>query len=112
VMEQNKLIARSYKAQLGNYVVIRHAGGEYSHYAHLKQGSVRVKTGDAVKRGQGIAQLGQTGNSTEPHLHFQLTDGPDPLYSRGVPILFKNAVNTLGFGGSFLQTGWIVTAGK
>lgn len=109
-LEQNKLLARSYKAPLGNYVVIRHAGGEFSHYAHLKEGSVRVKAGDAVKRGQAIGQLGQTGNSTEPHLHFQLTNGPDPLYSRGVPILFKNAVNTLGFGGSFLQTGWVVTS--
>lgn len=108
--EQAKLLARSYKAPLGNYVILRHAGGECSHYAHLKQGSVRVKAGDTVKRGQVIAQLGQTGNTTEPHLHFQLTDGPDPLYSRAVPILFKNAVNTVGFSGSYLQTGWIVTA--
>ena len=44
------------------------------------------------------------------NLRCQLTDGPDPLYSRGVPILFKNAVNTVGFSGSYLQTGWIVTA--
>ena len=109
-LEQAKLLAQSYKAPLGDYVILRHAGGEFSHYAHLKQGSVRVKAGDAVKRGQPIAQLGQTGNTTEPHLHFQLTDGPDPLYSRGVPILFKNAVNTVGFSGSYLQTGWIVTA--
>ncbi|PYQ63288.1 MAG: hypothetical protein DMF53_10595 [Acidobacteria bacterium] len=109
-LEQAKLLATSYKAPLGNYVILRHAGGEFSHYAHLKQGSVRVKAGDTIKRGQAIAQLGQTGNTTEPHLHFQLTDGPDPLYSRGVPILFKNAVNTVGFSGSYLQTGWIVTA--
>ncbi len=110
VLEQNKLLAQSYKAPLGNYVIIRHAGGEFSHSAHLKQGSVRVKAGDAVKQGQVIGQLGQTGNSTEPHLHFQLTDGPDPMYSRGLPIRFKNAVNTLGSGGSYLQTGWIVIA--
>ncbi|HEY2292615.1 MAG TPA: M23 family metallopeptidase [Thermoanaerobaculia bacterium] len=109
-LEQAKLLAQSYKAPLGNYVILRHAGGEFSHYAHLKQGSVRVKAGDTVKRGQPIAQLGQTGNTTEPHLHFQLTDGPDPLYSRGVPILFKNAVSSVGFSGSYLQTGWIVTA--
>jgi murein DD-endopeptidase MepM/ murein hydrolase activator NlpD len=112
IAEQGKLLARSYKAPLGNYVVIRHAGGEFSHYGHLKEGSVRVKAGDAVKRGQAIGQLGHTGNSTEPHLHFQLTDGPDSMYSRGIPITFKNVVNALGMSGSVLQTGWIVTAGK
>lgn len=112
VTEQMKLLATGSKAALGNYVILRHTGGEYSHYAHLKQGSVRVKAGDAVKQGQVIGQLGQTGNSTEPHLHFQLTDGPDPMYSRGLPIRFKNAVNAIGSGGSYLQTGWIVTAGK
>jgi murein DD-endopeptidase MepM/ murein hydrolase activator NlpD len=113
VMAQNELLAKNYKAPIGNYVVIRHAGGELSHYAHLKQGSVKVKAGDAVKQGQAIAQLGHTGNTTEPHLHFQLTDGPDPMYSRGVPIIFKNTtVEGLGFEGRPLQTGWIVTTRK
>jgi murein DD-endopeptidase MepM/ murein hydrolase activator NlpD len=113
VMAQNELLAKNYKAPIGNYVVIRHAGGELSHYAHLKQGSVKVKAGDAVKQGQAIAQLGHTGNTTEPHLHFQLTDGPDPMYSRGVPITFKNTtVEGLGFEGRPLQTGWIVTTRK
>ena len=113
VMAQNELLAKSYKAPIGNYVVIRHAGGEFSHYAHLKQGSVKVKAGDAVKQGQPIGQLGHTGNTTEPHLHFQLTDGPDPMYSRGVPITFKDTtVEGLGFEGRPLQTGWIVTAKK
>ncbi|MBW8878048.1 MAG: M23 family metallopeptidase [Acidobacteria bacterium] len=98
------------KAVIGNYVVLRHAGGEYSQYAHLKQGSVRVKVGDAVTRGQVLGQVGQTGNTTEPHLHFQLTDGQDPLYSRGIPIVFKGlAVEGLDLVGRPLQTGWIVT---
>jgi murein DD-endopeptidase MepM/ murein hydrolase activator NlpD len=110
VAEQNKLLAQSYKAPLGNYVVIRHAGGEFSHYGHLKQGSVRVKAGDPVTRGQTIGQLGQTGNTTEPHLHFQLTDGPDPMYSRGVPITFRNVEDLLGSAGGALQAGSIVTA--
>ena len=111
VQAQNELMAKSYKAPIGNYVVIRHAGGEFSQYAHLKQGSVRVKVGDAVTRGQVLGQLGHTGNSTEPHLHFQLTDGQDPMYSRGIPIRFKNTVvEGLGFEGRPLQTGWIVTA--
>jgi murein DD-endopeptidase MepM/ murein hydrolase activator NlpD len=110
VAEQNKLLAKSYKAPLGNYVVIRHAGGEFSHYGHLKQGSVRVKAGDTVTRGQTIGQLGQTGNTTEPHLHFQLTDGPDPMYSRGLPISFRNVSDLLGSEGSALQAGSFVTA--
>jgi len=79
----------------------------------LKQGSVQVKTGDRVTRGQILGELGQTGNTTEPHLHFQLTDGPDHMYSRGVPIVFKSlVVEGLGLVGRPLQTGWIVTRGK
>jgi len=113
VQAQNELLMKGPKSVIGNYVVLRHAGGEYSQYAHMKQGSVRVKVGDTVTRGQVIGQVGQTGNTTEPHLHFQLTDGPDPLYSRGVPILFKTlAVEGLDLVGRPLQTGWIVTTGK
>lgn len=109
VMAQNELLMKSSKAPLGNWVVIRHAGGEFSHYAHLKQGSVKVKTGDKVKAGQVIAQLGHTGNTTEPHLHFQLTDGADPLYSRGLPVVFKNTVaEGFGYEGRPLQAGWVV----
>lgn len=113
VQAQNELLMKSPKLVIGNYVVIRHGGGEFSQYAHLKQGSVRVKVGDAVTRGQVIGQLGHTGNTTEPHLHFQLTDGQDPMYSRGLPIVFKNtSVEGDGFEGRPLQSGWIVTAGK
>jgi murein DD-endopeptidase MepM/ murein hydrolase activator NlpD len=112
VVEQNKLLAKSYKAPLGNFVILRHAGGEFSHYVHLKQGSVRVKAGDTVTRGQVLGQLGHTGNSTEPHLHFQLTDGPDPMYSRGIPITFKSSVDILGDEGRPLQRGQIITARK
>lgn len=107
---QNELLAKGPAAPLGNYVVIRHAGNEYSHYAHLKPGSVRVKAGETIKRGQVIGQLGHSGNSTEPHLHFQMTDGPDPLYSRGVPVVFRNTfVEGLGYQDRPLQSGWIVT---
>jgi len=107
---QNELLSRGYKAVIGNYVVIQHAGGEYSDYAHLRQGSVKLKAGDKVARGQVIGQVGHTGNTTEPHLHFQITDGPDPLYSRGLPVVFRNTViEGLGFEGRPLQTGWIVT---
>jgi hypothetical protein len=74
---------------LGNYVVIDHGQGEFSLYAHLKPGSVRVKTGDQVKAGNVIGKLGSSGNSTEPHLHFQITDRTD-LRGAGIPMNFSN----------------------
>jgi len=48
-----------------------------------------VKKGDAVRRGQAIGQLGHSGNSTSPHLHFQVTDGPDRLFAEP-PVVFSN----------------------
>ncbi len=74
----------------GNYAVIKHSENEFSFYAHIKQHSFKVKAGDKVKAGQPIACAGSTGNSTEPHLHFQLMDSPDFLTANGVPIMFEN----------------------
>ena len=56
----------------GNIVVIRHSDGEYSLFAHFKQNSIRVKFGDKVTPGQIIGLCGNSGNSSEPHLHFQV----------------------------------------
>jgi murein DD-endopeptidase len=69
----------------GNYVAIDIGHGHYALYAHLQPGSLRVKVGDRVKRGQVIALLGNSGNSTEPHVHFQIADGPTFLSSEGIP---------------------------
>jgi len=69
----------------GNYVGIDIGGGRYALYAHVQPGSLRVKVGDRVKRGQAIALLGNSGNSTEPHVHFQIADGPTFLSSEGLP---------------------------
>lgn len=74
---------------IGNGVVIDHGNGEFSAYAHLKPGSVRVHAGETVRRGQQIGQVGSSGNSTEPHLHFQVCNGPDPLMCAGVPVRFE-----------------------
>ncbi len=73
----------------GNYIVLDHGHGEFSLLAHLRRGSVRVRPGDRVKRGQVIAECGNSGVSAQPHLHFHVMDGPDPLRSRGVPIRFE-----------------------
>jgi biotin carboxyl carrier protein len=69
----------------GNFVGIDIGGGYYALYAHVQPGSLRVKVGDHVKRGQVVALLGNSGNSTEPHVHFQVADAPNFLASEGVP---------------------------
>lgn len=72
----------------GNYILIRHADKEYGLLAHLKPGSIRVKVGDKVKRGQCVAYCGNSGNTSEPHLHFHLQDGVSFYTSAGLPIEF------------------------
>src|SRR5262249_8397083 len=69
----------------GNHVIIDIGGGYYAFYAHLKPGSLKVKLGDKVTRGQVIGLVGNTGNSTEPHLPFHVADAISPLGSEGVP---------------------------
>ncbi len=86
--QQATIMQGGFDAVAGNYVLIRHASGEHSLYAHLHQGSVRVNVGDTVTAGAQIAEAGSSGNSTEPHLHFQLIDGPDLNAARGLPITF------------------------
>jgi murein DD-endopeptidase MepM/ murein hydrolase activator NlpD len=87
---QDELLAKGALRAAGNYVLLQHTEGEYSFYAHLLPGSVRVHSGEQIKRGQPIAKLGHSGNSTEPHLHFHVVDGPDPLLSAGIPLRFRN----------------------
>lgn len=74
----------------GNYVVLALGGDQYAVYAHLQPGSLRVKVGDRVKRGQVLGLLGNSGNSTEPHLHFHVCDGPTPLTSEGLPYVLDS----------------------
>jgi hypothetical protein len=69
----------------GNHVIIDIGGGRYAFYAHLRPGSLRVRTGDRVRRGQVLGLVGNSGNSTEPHLHFHISDGNSPLGSEGIP---------------------------
>jgi murein DD-endopeptidase MepM/ murein hydrolase activator NlpD len=88
-MQQGILMRSGFEGAAGNYVLIRHGSGEHSLYAHLKQGSVRVAVGQSVTAGVQIAEAGSSGNSTEPHLHFQLIDGPDLNLARGLPVTFS-----------------------
>ena len=72
----------------GNFAVIDHGRGLFTFYAHLQPGSVRVRAGDRVAAGQELGRLGNTGNTSAPHLHFQVMDGPSPLGSDGRPFVF------------------------
>jgi murein DD-endopeptidase MepM/ murein hydrolase activator NlpD len=69
----------------GNHVVLDIGHGHYAFYAHLQPGSLKVKLGDHVKRGQVLGLVGNSGNSTEPHLHFHVGDSISPLGSEGLP---------------------------
>ncbi|QVQ53283.1 M23 family metallopeptidase [Spiractinospora alimapuensis] len=73
----------------GNHVVITHDDGTASVYAHLKHRSVLVTPGQRVTERQHIAHVGNTGNSSEPHLHVQLADRPEPGASVGLPMLWR-----------------------
>jgi Peptidase family M23 len=74
----------------GNHIIMDLGGGVYAMYAHFIKGSLLVKPGDKVKKGQQIAKLGNTGNANAPHLHFQLMNGPSILYADAVPYVMEN----------------------
>jgi murein DD-endopeptidase MepM/ murein hydrolase activator NlpD len=75
---------------MGNYVIIQHANGEYSMMLHLKQGSVPVGSGQAVRAGDQIGQVGFSGAAFYPHLHYSVTNGARELAAEGLPNYFNN----------------------
>jgi murein DD-endopeptidase MepM/ murein hydrolase activator NlpD len=74
----------------GNSVIARLDDGLYMLYAHLQAGSLKVKRGDRIKRGDPIGLVGNSGNTSAPHLHFHVMDGPSPLASEGVPYVIDS----------------------
>ncbi|PRB18982.1 M23 family metallopeptidase [Microbacterium sp. MYb62] len=73
---------------LGNHVTIRGANGEYATVAHLQRHSIAVRVGDTVRTGEQIARCGNSGNSSEPHVHAQLMDRVSPWTAQGLPMAF------------------------
>ncbi|HWM17142.1 MAG TPA: M23 family metallopeptidase, partial [Microbacterium sp.] len=89
----------------GNRVILKLRDGVYAFYGHLKKGSVLVEVGDTVERGDQIAELGNSGNTSEAHLHFHLMNGPLPLTATNLPWVIDSFV----FEGTAEPAGLIAT---
>lgn len=84
-------LRRGLRAIAGNYLIIALRDSDaFVALAHLRAGSVRVSTGDEVRTGQPVAECGNSGNSTQPHLHLQVMDSEDPSAAQGIPLAFRH----------------------
>ncbi len=68
---------------MGNHLILRMSDGSHVALPHLQQGSVQVAVGDPVSAGDVVAAVGNSGNSSEPHVHLQVMDGPRPISAAG-----------------------------
>lgn len=73
----------------GNTIILKTANNEYVFMAHFKEHSIQVKQGDMVKQGQVLGLCGNSGNSSEPHLHFHIQDMENPLQASGIKCNFN-----------------------
>jgi len=92
---------------IGNHVIIQHSAYEFSLYAHLIPGSLEVSEGQKIKRGGLIGLCGNSGHSTEPHLHFHFQNKKNFYFAYGLPIKFSDMrINGKNIEGShFISTG-------
>ncbi len=74
----------------GNQIVIEVAKNQYLFLCHLKPGSITAKPGDRVTKGQIVARVGNSGNTSEPHLHIHLQDTSEDHLGEGIPLYFHN----------------------
>lgn len=92
---QSRRIHDGPAAIAGNHVVVAlERGGPFVLVAHLRRGSLRVRVGDRILAGESLAECGNSGNSTQPHVHLQVTDSTDWGAARGLPLAFRTATGT------------------
>lgn len=89
---QARRLAEGVAALAGNHVVVQLEEDRFVALVHLKKGSLAVGAGDTVGTGDRLGDCGNSGNTTEPHIHLQVMDGPDPMTARGVPFVFDTFV--------------------
>jgi hypothetical protein len=91
MLTQGRRLRHGLAAVTGNHLILAlDAGGPYVALAHLRNGSLLVRPGDPVAAGQPVAACGNSGNTTQPHVHVQVMDSADLLAARGLPMAFSN----------------------
>lgn len=93
---QARRVASGWEALAGNHVLIAATSGAVVALCHLRRGSIRVSPGAPVDAGEPVAECGNSGNSTEPHLHLQAMDGVDPTFAHALPLTFGGRVPSNG----------------
>ena len=88
--ENSRAIPITLETVGGNHIILQIDDNLFAFYAHIQPGSMRVKAGDKVTRGQLLGLVGNSGNSTEPHLHFDICDANSMLACEGVPFAFTS----------------------
>jgi len=101
-LTQRRRAAAGWPALAGNHVMIQSDGGPVVAVCHLQRASIEVRPGQAVRAGDPLARCGNSGNSTEPHVHLQAIDRADVDTATAVPITF---------GGRLPRNGEVVEAG-
>ncbi len=92
-LTQARRVAAGWGALAGNFLVVRDSSsGQYVALCHLRHGSTRVRVGQNIRAGTAVAQVGNSGNSTEPHLHVQAVDSLDFAQAAGVPLSFPDGL--------------------
>lgn len=89
VMDNVPVGTMNEESPLGNYVIINHGNEEYSYLVHFKHQSIKVNEGDKVNQGDLLGLVGNSGNSSEPHIHFHVADSPNPMNSKSIRINFE-----------------------
>ena len=88
-LSQRRRVAKGWAGLAGNHVIIGVSTGELVALCHLQRGCIQVSVGQSVAIGDAIGHCGNSGNSTEPHVHVQAMDGMDPQHARAIPITFR-----------------------
>ncbi|WP_328743968.1 M23 family metallopeptidase [Gulosibacter sediminis] len=91
-LSQRQRIQAGWPALAGNHIFVESSTGIIVALCHLQQGSITTQIGARMRTGDPIARCGNSGNSTEPHLHIQAIDTADIKQARAIPITFNNTL--------------------